>query len=402
MSDPTLSLWYNFAADKNVTDRINGLTLGVTRALATGTVFNSQGLVEVVAANTARLDFDSVTGQSLGLLVEESRENVCLHNRDGTDAVWVKLNMTAAKDQVGEDGVANSASSLLATAGNATAIQAFTIGSTAQTGTFSIKRLIGTGDVDITIDDGVTFTTVNINSLTWTRFDVTQTLANPDIGVRIVTSGDKIAIDFQGLEAGAFPTSRIATVASSVTRNADLVQTTDVSWYNVSVGTLYVEASETNATARDNFILELSDNSASDRILFQRQSNQDQRFLILGPGNDASLIDVDAWDTANTLVRSAAAWALNDAEHFVNGVRSGTGDQVVDIPTGISDLNVGSGFDESAVFNGHIAEIRYYNVRKDNQFLEDLSNGLISEDGLAFVRTLDRPLARPLARNLSG
>jgi len=29
-------------------------------------------------------------------------------------------------------------------------------------------------------------------------------------------------------------------------------------------------------------------------------------------------------------------------------------------------------------WDGHIAELRYYNVRKDNQFLEDISNGEIS------------------------
>ena len=101
------------------------------------------------------------------------------------------------------------------------------------------------------------------------------------------------------------------------------------------------------------------------------------------------------------------AYAVNDFESFIAGVRTGTGDQLGALPTGIDALGIGSrAGEDNPIFNGHISEVRYYNVRKDNQFLEDLSNGLISEDELSFSRTLARPLARnlarPLARNLTS
>ena len=62
-----------------------------------------------------------------GLLIEETRTNVVLHNRDLTNAAWVKTNMTAVKDQTGVDGVANSASKITATAANATVLQTITL-----------------------------------------------------------------------------------------------------------------------------------------------------------------------------------------------------------------------------------------------------------------------------------
>jgi hypothetical protein len=50
----------------------------------------------------------------------------------------------------------------------------------------------------------------------------TQTLANPTVGFRIVTSGDQIAVDFVQNENGAFGTSPIPTTTTAATRAADV------------------------------------------------------------------------------------------------------------------------------------------------------------------------------------
>lgn len=154
-----------------------------------------------------------------GWLAEAGATNLCLHNRDQTNASWVKSTMTAALDQVGKDGKPNSASSLLATAANATSLQAFTIGSAVKDASFWLKRITGTGNIDITIDNGSTWTTKTLTT-DWNRFDVSQILANPVIGIRIVTDTDKIAIDFAQLEATAFRTSEIETEITSESRES--------------------------------------------------------------------------------------------------------------------------------------------------------------------------------------
>lgn len=400
MSDPNLTLHYNFAVDQSLTARI-GPTLSIVRTTP-ATFFNSSGLIETAASGKARFEYDPITRISKGLFVEEARTNDCLHNRDGTNAVWVKLNMTAAKDQIGEDGVANSATSLLATAGNATAIQSFTIVSTAQTSTFSIKRLIGTGNVDITIDDGVTFTTVNINSLTYTRFDVTQTLANPDIGVRLVTSGDKIAIDFQGLEAGAFPTSRIATVASPVPRNDDSIFTTDVSWFTQATGTWLFEYTR-NMTGTGAMVAEITGGATIPNHFFLSDSNNDGAGVLQFAGRDGAiqwLMDAASAENDGTLNRAALGYKENDIAGFLNG-DAGVTDALATPPGPMTRLDVGSRDGNSLLINGHLAGIRFYNDYEGGangrQFLESLSSGIINEDSINLSSNLARPIARKIA-----
>ncbi|RWF70084.1 MAG: hypothetical protein EOQ34_19880 [Mesorhizobium sp.] len=117
---------------------------------------------------------------------------------DLTNAAWVKTNMTAAKDQPGIDGAANAASSLLATAANATALQTIVLASSTQLYQVCIKRLIGTGPILMTID-GTNFTDITAQITGGANYAIAfMTLAavtNPVIGFKIATSGDKIAVD---------------------------------------------------------------------------------------------------------------------------------------------------------------------------------------------------------------
>jgi len=157
-----------------------------------------------------------------GYLPEESRTNVVLWNRDLTNAAWTKSSITAAKDQTGPDGVANSASSITATGANGTVLQAITLGSSARFQTARIKRITGSGTIQMTMDNGATWTSVTVTSA-WTRVSIpTQTLANPTVGFRIVTSGDAVAVDFVQNENGTSATSDIPTTTASVTRANDI------------------------------------------------------------------------------------------------------------------------------------------------------------------------------------
>jgi hypothetical protein len=87
------------------------------------------------------------------VLVEEARTNLCLYSDDFTNAAWVKSNLTAAKTATGPDGVANSASTLTATAANATARQNITSASAARITSMFVKRRTGTGAVTLSQGD---------------------------------------------------------------------------------------------------------------------------------------------------------------------------------------------------------------------------------------------------------
>src|SRR6185437_2988284 len=91
----------------------------------------------------------------------QSSTNQALRARDMTNATWVKANVTAAMTATGVDNAANSASLLTATAGNGTALQTLTIGSQAETYSVYLERVTGSGNIQITENNGTTWTTAN-------------------------------------------------------------------------------------------------------------------------------------------------------------------------------------------------------------------------------------------------
>lgn len=156
-----------------------------------------------------------------GLWVEQAKTNGLLWNRDLTQTAWVKVTMTTAKNQVGADLAANSATLLTASALNATVLQTTVFGSTQYVSSAYVKRVTGSGSVFITQDGGSTYTDIT-SLLSTTAYTLVScpaaTLAAPVVGFKIATNGDAIAVDFAQLEAGAYPTSPILTTTATVNR----------------------------------------------------------------------------------------------------------------------------------------------------------------------------------------
>jgi peptidoglycan hydrolase-like protein with peptidoglycan-binding domain len=166
--------------------------------------------------------YSTSTHALLGLLIENNATGLALWNRDLTNAVWVKTNVTAAKDQTGVDGVANEASSLTATSNAGTVLQSITSASAVRFFSPFVKRITGSGTIEVTLDNGSTWTNItsNLSTTDWYRVTTYQTLANPTVGFRLGTSGDSIAVDMAGLENTVW-TSPIPTFGLSVTRARD-------------------------------------------------------------------------------------------------------------------------------------------------------------------------------------
>ena len=77
---PTLDL--NFAATKVLDDRIT-----FTRD-SLGTYTDDMGIVKYASNNTPRFDHDPTTGESLGLLIEESRTNQFPYSSEFDNGAW--------------------------------------------------------------------------------------------------------------------------------------------------------------------------------------------------------------------------------------------------------------------------------------------------------------------------
>jgi hypothetical protein len=86
---PTLD--YRFALDRREIEAIS-LTDRLTYTGATnGTFVNRSGLIERATTDQPRFDHGPASRQSLGLLVEESRENLLLRSEEFDNSYWAKI-----------------------------------------------------------------------------------------------------------------------------------------------------------------------------------------------------------------------------------------------------------------------------------------------------------------------
>ena len=179
-----------------------------------------------------------------------SYTNSATYSNDLTNAVWTASNVTVAKDANGLTGAPNTACTLTATAGNGTVIRnAITAASGTHTTQWHIKRKTGTGNIEITVDNGTTWQDVTslIDSSTFNECLEGLTVTNPQIGIRIVTSGDAVyvgntACHLSKSEAQVKESSDIVTAAATVTTTA-VTSTFDSDNWNDAEGGLYLEIS---------------------------------------------------------------------------------------------------------------------------------------------------------------
>lgn len=222
-------------------------TATFTRATTAWTKL-STGLWASVASGSARscyLGADTTVGAYGGYFAEAAGIQLVTPTasiRDMSDASWAKVTITAAKTSTGIDGVGSSCSRVTATAGNGTILQTLVAAASNRTYSCFIKRITGTGEIDIS-EDGTTWTNITsqINSATFTRVFITVSQLNAAFGLRIVTSGDAIDVDFNQFESGSFPSSPMATAGAA--RNADVLTFAFAGNASASVGTAYAELS---------------------------------------------------------------------------------------------------------------------------------------------------------------
>ena len=178
-----------------------------------------------------------------GYFAEGQRQNRCLHALDFSNGVWVSGGggiTVATNTAVAPDGT-TTADTLTASGANGTLIQDLgVVASAAKAGGLYLKRKTGTGDIDLTLDGGSTWTTVAVTS-DWLLLEKTQTLANEDFGIRIVTSGDAVYAWTAQVETAAFISSPIPTTTAAVTRNADSNTYQTASNFSDTAGTMYAE-----------------------------------------------------------------------------------------------------------------------------------------------------------------
>jgi hypothetical protein len=360
----------------------------------------------------ARFDHNPTTFESLGLLIEEQRTNLLTYSEQFDNASWTKGDSSITANTVVAPNGTLTGDKLVENTSNANHIVAqsfsfvsgttYTLSVYAKAAERTLARLslpsavttdaiaafnLATGAVSST-GTGVTSALVTSVGGGWFRCSITVTATNSATGNVTVWllnpsspyTGDGysgIYIWGAQLEAGAFPTSYVATVASQVTRVADAASMTGTnfsSWYNQAEGTLYAEHQKFGTTTFQR-VAGMSDGGFDNRIAIGYGSGSPNNLLTIvsvGAVTQAQLTLVSPSAT-NINYKAALAYAVNDFASVANAGTVQT-DTSGTIPV-VSRLNIGVGDNTSAnPLNGHIRKLSYYPIRCTNAQLQALTS----------------------------
>lgn len=344
----------------------------VTRA-TTATRVNASGLIEVVASGIPRLDYP-LGGGCPALLVEASGTNLALHSRDLTNAVWSGTTVTTAKNAVGADGVASGATRITATAASGTVLQALSHASQSRVFSAYIRRVTGTGAIQLTTNGGTNWDTVTITNNYTQVASVARTVASGTIGIRLAVSGDVIEVDFTQGEVGPVATSPIPTTTASATRNADVISLSGAvsGCIGQTEGTIYAEVDLRNITG-NKVIVNLSNGTADYRLLLQIQTTNTLYFY----SNNGGATTAIATGTVTTGTHKiAASYSSGNVQMYLDGsfLASGT---MSNYPTvSLTDVAIGTRISSGVYglfFNDRIRAAALYTTRLTNAQLQALT-----------------------------
>ena len=374
---PTLNL--DFANSRTVDPRIT-----FTRA-STATYFDHLGVMRTAAANAARIDFDPVTLECKGLLIEEQRTNLLTWSQKFGGGGWDGGGGTATitdNSTVAPDGTTTAAA---ITSGVFKVISA----TAGVTYTFSvyIKNISGATLVMIGSDnqnayvwfnaetgiigsasDGVISSRVDNVGNGWFRVSVSFTAKSTYVASVIYAYSSPGSFFLWGaqLEEGAFPTSYIPTADSQVTRSADSAVMTGTNlsgWFTPAQGTFFAETGSGTAAGR---IVGYNWPGAfvSMSIVPTVSSSWNGSVELLRPG---------AVNGFTKPVRHAIAYSTEGRAITREGLSPTTTTTTFGVVTIVGIGSSPSGSPTNNYLNGHIRRIAYYPARLTNAQLQALT-----------------------------
>jgi hypothetical protein len=218
-----------------------------------------------------------------------------------------------------------------------------------------------------------------LNSSTWTRvsFSFTVPAGCTSIFVDLARSSGNGTVNLWGaqMEAGAFATSYIPTVASQVTRaadNASMIGNNFARWYNVNEGTFFAQAMLNRLAGSANDIFNASDNTFSNQIRFFQTTVLNFGFAISSGGVLQSSSDLLPALTTGTSYKVAGAYQTNNVASINNAISINT-DNLAVIPV-VNIMRIGGGATGAVTYNGTIARIGYWPRRLANTELTALTS----------------------------
>lgn len=411
---PTLNL--NFAKTKSLDPRIT-----FTRA-STASYFDQNGVLKYAAVNEPRFDHDPITGESLGLLIEETRTNLVsdgsedfrLNNAEGgrwsastsgtaivtNDAIAPDGNLTANKIIATDTAYGHSRYTSTGGTANTTYTASMFVKSAGYNYAYiflgnSAYAGINTG-IFIDLTTGATSSygsgiPVGYGVIKcqngWWRIWVSQT-SDVDGGNFVLAFGiaynmtdtsflgnniDGIYVWGAQVEAGSYPTSYIPTVATTVTRSADIATipaSTFATIYNPAEGTFNSTAKTAGYDATHGVFYVSSSSNEYIATRFVNTSRLNSVVVAGGVTTVSASSPTSPSLTANEYVNASIAYKVNDfggvTKDLLTTTTSGN------VPVSGNPLQIGH-FNNLYQLNGHIKKLVYYPKRLPNETLQELT-----------------------------
>ena len=370
--------------------------------LEEGTTANDYVPTTTVASAAPRFDHDPVTGESLGLLIEEGRTNdiannlttsntvdglslseiTSINNPDGSTGT-VKLTATAGNEQhaVRIDAASESANHSLSVflkkgnhryvglafggaANNLNCIFDFDTKTIVNSGGLGSFTLVSTGFEEYS-NGWFRLHIVGFTSGTQMRIFIAEDDQQNGFSFWTATGDEFVYAWGPQKEAGNFPTSFIPTSGSTVTRSPDLCTiegTNFSSWYNQSEGTVFVEAKNYPHPVSGKALVALafSDNTYNNRITLASSTGNDQfNFDVTVGGSQQRAI---LGNFVSSGLKSSGGYKSTGSAGSLDGAAAVTSN-TPNIPSVISQLDIGQTHNGSNFLNGHISRLAYFPPR---------------------------------------
>jgi hypothetical protein len=375
-------------------------------ATTTAPITNYIPALQSAASGVARFEHNPTTGESLGLEIEEQRTNLLLQSETFDNASWSRTGASVtANAVVAPDGTLTADRLVEDTSGadhrtfqgfTTTSGVAYTLSVYAKAAGRTRIQLFNSGGIalDVTFDlssGTITNTNQGTGSIVsvgngWYRCSVSNTANATSAGnnqIRLITGVNTTSYTGDGwsgvflwgaqLEAGAFATSYIPTVASQVTRSADAASMTGAnfsSWYRADEGSVYAESFiPTNADgAFGNYYCAISDGTVSNNILMAEVDGTVGQVVV----NGSVQFNQKVGSEPTTFTKMALAYKTNDFIFCVNSTLSAAGTSGR-LPV-VDRLFIGTRFDVGITStNGTIKKLAYYAKKLTNAELQGLT-----------------------------
>ena len=358
--------------------------------------------------NAPRFDFNPTTGESLGLLIEQSSTNLLTYSQDFSNAAWSKARTSIATGaDIAPDGTQTMQLLVEDTSTNSHIIynaSAITVTSgTSYTFTIYAKQYgrtwlnivpsfsTGIAYFDLanvalgTVSNGTASITSVGNGVVKCSFTVTTNTTSGFIFIQLASANGTNNYTGNGysgiyiwqaqLEALPFATSPIPTTSAQVTRAADVASITGTnfsSWFNQAEGTMYAET-QTITTNTYAYIANLCDGGNGQNEIALRIETTNYRLSVVVNNIAQVNLTIGSY-TAGGYNKTIMAYKTNDFAGTKNGgtvatATSGSLPTVNQLVLGTQRTAAPSAFTHTGTFK----KIAYYPIRVTNAQLQALT-----------------------------